>query len=404
MPSARMVAVCVAASAVVGLAESTGCQGLTASGGAGADANDRQEAGADAAPTPCESTEPAGDSSGSPGGSDSDSMEVGGCGDACSGMCIGSRCLVTLASSQYEPGGIAVDSTNVYWASWGGVMKIGLDGGTPITLAGAQSDGIAVNATSVYWTDPNVNDLHGPGMGTVMKVPLGGGPAVTLASGQWNPFGVAVDLTSVYWTETAQITGSGCCVNQDGGTVNKVALGGGPTITLASGQLQPGPVAVDRTGVYWTDGRNGTVMKVGLDGGTAVTLASGQITPGGIAVDTTNVYWTDYGTCGATDGGPCGGAVMKVALCGGRPTVLAYVQQQAPGGPIVVDATSVYWANAYGTTGTLMKVPLGGGIPETLASGGLCLGIAVDDTSVYWTDEGSQPSLADGLVRKLTPK
>jgi hypothetical protein len=79
----------------------------------------------------------------------------------------------------------------------------------------------------------------------------------------------------------------------------------------------------------------------------------------------------------------------------------AYVQQGP--GPIVVDATSVYWAND-DTTGTLMKVPLGGGIPETLASGGVCSGIAVDDTSVYWTDEGSQPGLADGLVRKLTPK
>jgi hypothetical protein len=60
-----------------------------------------------------------------------------------------------------------VDATSVYWAnhnSAGTVMKVALAGGSPVTLASAQSDphGIAVDATSVYW----INN----GDGTVMKV------------------------------------------------------------------------------------------------------------------------------------------------------------------------------------------------------------------------------------------
>jgi DNA-binding beta-propeller fold protein YncE len=62
-----------------------------------------------------------------------------------------------------------------------------------------------------------------------------------------------------------------------------------------------------------------------------------------------------------------------------------------------VDATSVYWANNGG--GTVMKVPISGGTPTTLASGQTTpWGIAVDATSVYWTNYGG------GTVMKLTPK
>jgi hypothetical protein len=50
-----------------------------------------------------------------------------------------------------------------------------------------------------------------------------------------------------------------------------------------------------------------------------------------------------------------------------------------------------------GHDGSVMKVPIGGGTPTVLASGQTgAASIAVDATSVYWTD-------ADTVV-KLTPK
>ena len=88
----------------------------------------------------------------------------------------------------------------------------------------------------------------------------------------------------------------------------------------------------------------------------------------------------------------------------------------ASGSPygIAVDTTSVYWTNLGGGPAgrvfdTVMKVPLGGGSAVGLASGDGAWGITVDATSVYWTtggggtvmkvplDGGTPVTLASGL-------
>jgi hypothetical protein len=155
--------------------------------------------------------------------------------------------------------GIALGANAVYWigdganpySAEGSVMKVGISGGTPVTLASNQAhpQRVAVDATAVYWTNGGLS-----GDGSVMKVGLSGGAPVSLASGQQRPVGLAVDANAVYWTTSE--------------TVMKVDLAGGMPSTLASAQKGPFAIAVDNEAVYWTDCSDsvicptGTVMKV----------------------------------------------------------------------------------------------------------------------------------------------
>ena len=53
--------------------------------------------------------------------------------------------------------------------------------------------GMAVDVTYLYWTDWG-------SFGTVMRVPVGGGTPTTIAAGQGKPTYLAVDAAGVYWT------------------------------------------------------------------------------------------------------------------------------------------------------------------------------------------------------------
>jgi hypothetical protein len=179
---------------------------------------------------------------------------------------------------------------------------------------------------------------------------------------------------------------------------------------LASQQGGPTGVVVDATSIYWVvqgfDGwmYDGSVMKASLDGSTVTTLATGQGIPGAIAVDATSVYWT-AGACDQDaecfeQGSPsCTEVVMKIPVGGGTPVTLASGMPYSGSGAIAVDATSVYWTGF----DTVMSVPLAGGTPVTLASGqGGVNAVAVDATSVYWTNAGTSANgFADGGVMQV---
>ena len=132
-----------------------------------------------------------------------------------------------------------------------------------------------------------------------------------------------------------------------------------------------------------------------------VTLAAGQPSPSGIAVGATGVCWLnrwtgeDYRI----------GSVMRIPLGGGVPIMLASGQSQPDG--ITVDATYVYWTNAGMTdgVGTVMKMPLAGGAPIALASAQSSPGgITVDETNVYWADAGTASALFDDGSVMMVPR
>jgi hypothetical protein len=188
---------------------------------------------------------------------------------------------------------------------------------------------------------------------------------VTLASNQVSPLAIAVQGSDVYWTSDVPSTGA---------VVSAPTAGGAPT-TLASNLNSPTVIAVDSSSVYWAENTtSGSVAKVGLSGGTPTTFASGQNTPSGLAVSGSKVFWSDYGA----------NAVMEDATSGGSASLF----QLTSAGPLAMaaDATNVYWVAGSGSEGTLFQAPVGGGAPTPVTSVGLVNGIAVDATSLYFTD------------------
>jgi len=282
--------------------------------------------------------------------------------------------LVTLASGQ-SPTSLALDATSIYWTNWtdgydGTVMEVSLTGGTPVALAAGLefADGIAVDGSGVYFAGVMNDD----GGASLFKVGLAGGTATRLASGFINyPF--ALGPSGVYGMAS-------------GYTIVKVPLDGGTwTPVTYSGSSSYG-IAVDANSVYWTTFSSpATVGKAPLTGGQPVTLATTPDTGWGIAVDGTYAY---FGTQSA---------VMKVPIDGGTLATLA----DSAGQGIALDDNDVYFTDG---SSMVKKVSKSGGPVITLATNLIKpSAIAVDATSVYWGNRGSDNTV-NGSVLKLTPK
>ena len=315
----------------------------------------------------------------------------GTCGHACASTsaCSEGQCIDSLFSNLSKPFAIAVDMTSLYFtdAALGTVMKAPLSGGPPVALATGQVNPgfLAIDATNIYWANQGtaVSDWAD---GAIMMVSINGGTPVTLASAQNYLSAIAVDATNIYWAS------GGTTKNHFAdGALLTLPLSGGTPVTLASKQIGPYGIAVNSTHIYWINlgtsqfaglVEDGSVMKMTLSGGAPTTLASAQPAPLAIAVDATSVYWATSGT------------VAKVPLGGGTPSIIASSQSQPF--QIAVDSTSAYWTNTYG--GSLVKVPLNGGAPVTLATGqNYALGIALSSSDVFWANHDGAGS--GGILR-----
>jgi hypothetical protein len=245
---------------------------------------------------------------------------------------------------------------------------------------------VAAGSTMVYFVD---------GAG-VIAVPKCGGAPSTLYSGP--AVGLAVDSQSVYWSDSEGVES----VPQSGGT---------PTTVISLPQFsQPwhaGAIAIDSDSVYYAasglDPRSAAassgVFRVPKSGGMPVTLAVSL--PVGVplvAVDETSVYWAVVGY----SPGPVL-AILRVAKTGGSPVTLAsmnYVPMPSPAIGLAVDSTSVYWSDS--GDGTVLSVPKGGGAPKTLASAPNAGALAVDSTGIYFLAERfDQDGGANGTVLRV---
>jgi hypothetical protein len=356
-------------------------------------------------------------SGGSSGGSSSggssssgSSSSSGGSAGACVSMAGAGRTVTTIASVGSFDGdagindltGLVVHGGSIYFATdrmgGGSLLTASVDGGAaPKVLAQGGSWPIAVDGQRAYWAGIDIEAVD-----LAAASDADASTALVSAPTAYGVQSIAVDATNLYWTNGGAP-----------GAVLSVSLQGGEVVTLASALTQPAGVAVDATSVYWLENaiptQPGRIMKAPLAGGPATTLVSGpqgvtEYSSQNIVVDSTSVYWTNAGPPSGTPWVPTG-AVVKVPSSGGTPVTLA-ANRLRPTGALAVDADSVYWTEwtqwiAEGGTvnvGNVMKAPINGGSPTTLACGLSYLGaIAVDDTSVYVVANDSD-------VVRITPK
>jgi hypothetical protein len=237
--------------------------------------------------------------------------------------------------------------------------------------------GIALDSTSVYWMNRTYSQLTGSYTGVeVMKCAKSGcGNAPTLlVSGSWHaPTRLVVIGSYVYWAAdnlVARCATDGCAV-------------GGPTVLSGDG-LVATDIAVGATTIYVGDSYNSGLDTCPIDGVGTTVLWSATFpgeSPIAISVDGATVYFAAAGpnlfACGPDGCSP--GMVMNSG--GGTATSLA------------VDGTNFYLGvNPNLGSAQILSCgeaacPMG---PTTLVGGiGLCAGMAVDATDVYFTDWGT---------------
>jgi hypothetical protein len=296
----------------------------------------------------------------------------------CTGDCVSGRCLVTLASGAFGSA-VAVSATTVYWST-GDVMRVSIDGGPSEQVWTGQGNiyasDIAVSPTSVYWATSSDYPVDSD----IWSWAFGGTSAVSFAP-CYKADSIALNAQRVFW------------LNGHGDALMAAPLEGGDPEVIVSA-IHAHSLVIGPNDAYWLD-TTGSVMKVSLTGGTAPTiLAQTQALGRALATDATSAYWSD------SDGSAESGRIMKVALDGTNPVLIAptdFVRD------ISVDSSSIYWVTSSspnwgdGGIGSVRKLPLDGGPAEILVPDQVPTSIAIDATSVYWTNE-------DGTVMKLTPR
>jgi len=212
--------------------------------------------------------------------------------------------------------------------------------------------------------------------GSVQRVPIAGGAVQPLASNQNDSDGLAINSNNVYWA------------NVGGGTVNMtMKAGGGAITTVASGQLAPAGVAATDSIVVWTNWTGNSIWKANANGtGASVvttTSVAQSLNPHRIATNGSHIWWTSWGN----------GRVRRVAVGGGAVTEIASSQDHPLG--IAVDGTYAFWTNDYDAKVMRADVAGGGGVTTMATGQNKPSGVAVDASYVYFTSSDL------GVVRRM---
>lgn len=276
------------------------------------------------------------------------------------------------------PRKLTVDNTNVYWIDADSVNLMPRNGGSAVTLAGGLESPVDIRlyGSDVFWVE-TVCCAHGQ-TGRIKSIPVTGGAVTTVIDNVNAPQSLAMNGTDLYWIEGGPIG-----LTEGFGRIAMMPLGGGADSTVINGVV-PGikPIAVDDSNLYFAD--RWMIKKLPKAGGQIANVAEGNFTVHDIATDGVDVYWIEDGPYAR---------VAKVAKDGGTVEDLSNTLV-GPSGPMMVLNGYVYWMAHYDT---IARVPVGGGVTETIASGlPLLSDFTTDGTDIYFTEQDT------GKIRKIS--
>jgi hypothetical protein len=247
---------------------------------------------------------------------------------------------------------LSVDDVGIYVNETDGIYRLPKDGGAAVLLSDASSGSTLVgrtttSRTNAYWMEWPTNVGPPTMVPVVVKTaPLHGGPITTIAQfeTEGNPAGLgsmAVTANTVFIIVDVPSVGLASFSTSAG-----VPDGGLPQ-PLPGAMRFCSYLVADDSAVYCDPGA-GSITRIANDGtvttlGTVISSGSTVGAPTGMALDDANVYWLDRTTVGT---------VMKVSKSGGTATTLA--RDTSPIA-IAVDATSVYWSDVGGNIQRLPK-------------------------------------------------
>ncbi len=304
------------------------------------------------------------------------------CTGACDVQCPGGSCRVSCS----DPSRCTVtcaDTTDVAPACADGKTKLcGLPCNEPRVLATLDDDVIDLvlddaNVYAATLTGKLVKISRTEGTAAVVSESLENRGTFVLAAGlAWHT--LAIDAEAVYWTAPSA------------GSIEKLPLAGGDTITVASGQDEPDSLLAVGSQLYWAD--KGNIASVSASGGDVTVLTS--FTTGlatGFVADDQHVYWASVSV-------DPGSAIMSCPVGGGAATVLA--EAVKPSG-ITIAGPFLYWAEGALSltpdhpTAAIRRVPIeGGDAVDVVTTPELPGRLASDESHLYWADNAAR------LVRK----